>query len=198
MRLTSLAIGLAATLCAACATEPVSSGAAGGKACAAQAECAATEVCAGAAGNRRCGADLPRTYRITLEKATDFSSYGDDGKPWDSDGSGPDPYVEVTLTPAAAAGAGAGAAPAPVAATPVCKSAVLQSTDAPVWNLVCSVPLTAGASLTLSVWDEDGETDGVMMQVPFAAEEVVKILRDEGGAGVAKSTSRLWFKVEAP
>lgn len=158
---------------------------ASGTPCAVQADCPAGQVCAGVSA-RSCGAALPRTYRIVLEKATDFNSFGDDGKPWDGDGSGPDPYATISV--ALAGGSD----------KLQCQTAVVDSSDAPAWNHACVLALTAGADLTLTVWDEDGASDAVMLQVPFKAEEIVKILRDEGGAGQAKSTARLWFKVEAP
>lgn len=159
--------------------------AAAGPSCGAQADCPAAQVCAGSA-SKSCQDALPRTYQVTLEKATDFNSFGDDGKPWDGDGSGPDPYATISVAVAGSSD------------KVLCQTAVVDSSDAPQWAKSCSVPLSAGADLTFTVWDEDGATDAVMLQVPFKAEEIVKILRDEGGAGQAKSTARLWFKVAAP
>lgn len=181
----SLLSGVALVFAASCDSGEAGPAAATGKVCSAQADCAVGEVCHGTTA-RYCGADLPRTYRVILQKATDFNSFGNDGKPWDSDGSGPDPYATIGL--AVAGGAD----------KILCQTAVFDSTDAPAWNHSCSVALSAGADLTFTVWDEDGATDSEMLQVPFKAEEIVKILRDEGGAGQAKSTARLWFKVEAP
>ena len=156
-----------------------------GKACKAHSECAAAEVCVGVASNGHCGAELPRAYRIVLEKATDFNSFGDDGKPWDADGSGPDPYAVLTQAKPGSAEA------------QVCKTTVVNSSDAPMWKLSCTTTLAAGSDLTFSVWDEDGETDANMLQVTLTATELLDIVRNHGGLGQAKATARLWFQIEA-
>lgn len=186
MRRRSWTVALVALALVSCtAAEEAGPAAPTGKACMAHADCAAAEVCAGAVGSGHCGPALPRSYRLTIDKATDFNSFGDDGKPWDDDGTGPDPYAIVSSAKAGGA------------ETQVCKTAVVNSSDAPEWKLNCSALLTTGSDLTFSVWDEDGDTDANMLQVTLTATELIDILRTNSGMGQAKATARLWFKIEA-
>lgn len=187
MKMRGWAALVAAVVLWGCESAPVAAVAAApvGKVCTAHTDCAVTEVCAGSTAPLHCGAELPRTYRITLEKATDFSSYGDDGKPWDSDGSGPDPYAVLAQSTAGGA------------EKELCKTTVVDSTDAPAWNLACAAALATGSDLTFHVWDEDGEKDANMLQASLTAVELLDILRKDGGMGKAKATARLWFKIEA-
>lgn len=186
MRWPGPALLLAAAALVGCESAPVASSAAPqGKSCVQHVECGATEVCAGAAGSRHCSPELARSYRITLEKATDFSSYGDDGKPWDADGSGPDPYAILAQSTTGGA------------EKELCRTTSVNSTDAPSWNLPCTATLATGSDLTFSVWDEDGEKDANMLQASLTMAELLDILRNDAGIGKAKATARLWFKIEA-
>jgi hypothetical protein len=153
-------------------------------ACSSHDTCGPAEVCIATASGcaKACQAAFPRKVTLTLAKATDFSGFGDDGKPWDSDGQ-PDPYARLEVESLGKA------------AEVVCETATVQDTDTPQWNKPCTVSLDSTSKLTFSVWDEDGAQDTRMLQATVGADAVLMAMRSSDGVGTAQETSRLWYSV---
>lgn len=146
--------------------------------------CGPAEVCIATVNGcaKSCQTAFPRKVTVTLTKATDFSGFGDDGKPWDGDGQ-PDPYARLEVESLGKA------------AEVVCETVTVQDTDAPVWNKACTVTLDSTSKLTFSVWDEDGAKDTRMLQATVGADAVLAAMRSSDGVGTAQETSRLWYNV---
>lgn len=149
----------ALALLTACATEAppyAAPPAAAGKACAAHSDCAAAEVCAAKA----CGPMFPRTYTLTLQKAT-LSSIDETGINWDSDGP-PDAFVRMTVDTKLVA---------------QCQSAPVNDTTSPVWQKTCAIALTKDSVIDFEVLDHDVPTPKLMSTKSLTAQDLESQLR---------------------